>query len=64
MKTKPVIPATPPVANTVEVACCRLGICRATLYKAIKNGNIRTVKFYSRRMIPEDELQRVAREGF
>lgn len=59
-KTEPILP----VANTVGTACSRLSICRATLYKQIKRGKIRTVKFGSRRMIPEDELQRVAQEGF
>ncbi len=54
----------PPVANTVEVACYRLGICRATLYKAIKAGKIKTVKFGARRIVPEAELQRIAQEGF
>jgi excisionase family DNA binding protein len=61
MKTNP---TAPPLANTVEVACYRLGICRATLYKAIKAGKIHTVKFGARRMIPEIEIQRVAQEGF
>ena len=61
MNTKP---TAPPVANTVEVACQRLGICRASLYKAMKAGKIRTVKFGARRIVPESELQRLAEEGW
>ena len=57
-------PPANPVANTVDVACYRLGICRATLYKAIKAGKIKTVKFGARRIVPESELQRVAQEGW
>lgn len=57
-------PPVNPVANTVDVACYRLGICRATLYKAIKAGKVKSVKFGARRIIPESELQRVAQEGW
>ena len=61
MKAKP---TAAPVANSIETACYRLSVCRASLYKQIKAGKIRSVKFGSRRMIPEDELQRIAKEGF
>ena len=61
MKTK--LTASP-VANSIETTCYRLSVCRATLYKQIKRGKIRTVKFGSRRMIPESEIQRLAEEGF
>jgi excisionase family DNA binding protein len=54
----------PPAVNSVETACFRLQICRATLYKLITAGKINTVKFGSRRMIPESEIQRLAEEGF
>jgi excisionase family DNA binding protein len=61
MKVKP---TAAPVANSIETACYRLSVCRATIYKQIKKGKIRTVLFGSRRMVPEDELLRIAREGF
>jgi excisionase family DNA binding protein len=53
-----------PTVNSVETACFRLQICRATLYKLIAVGKINTVKFGSRRMIPEAEVLRIAEEGF
>ena len=54
----------PPPVNSVETACYRLQICRATLYNLITAEKIRTVKFGSRRMIPESEIQRLVEEGF
>lgn len=54
----------PPTVNSVETACFRLQICRATLYKLIAADKINTVKFGSRRMIPEAEVLRIAEEGF
>ena len=57
-------PGLPPVVNTIDETCLRLKCCRATLYKAIKAGKIKTVKFGSRRTVTENELQRVAAEGW
>ena len=59
-----IISTAQPVANSVNTTCERLGICRATFYKAKKDGKIKTVKFGSRTIVTEDELQRVAREGW
>lgn len=64
MKKKTLAAYPPPPVNSVETACYRLQICRATLYKLISADKIRTVKFGSRRMIPESEVQRLAEEGF
>ena len=54
----------PPAVNSVETACFRLQICRATLYKLINADKIKTVMFGSRRMIPEGEILRLSEEGF
>ena len=54
----------PPVANSVNTTCERLGICRATFYKAKKAGKIKIVKFGARTIVTEKELQRVAAEGW
>jgi len=41
-----------------------LGVCCATVARACRDGRIRCVAFGRRRLIPDDELRRVAREGF
>ena len=65
MKTKAITThLAPPTVNSVETTCYRLQICRATLYKLITAGKIQSVKFGSRRMIPEVEILRIAEEGF
>ena len=53
-----------PLVNSVNDACVRLNCFRASLYKAISAGKIRTVKFGSRTIIHEEELQRIAKEGW
>jgi excisionase family DNA binding protein len=64
MNKKAITAYPPPPVNSVETACYRLQICRASLYKLIAAKKIKTVKFGSRRMIPESEIQRLAEEGF
>ena len=63
-KRKALASFAPPTVNSVETACFRLQICRATLYKLIAADKIKTVKFGSRRMIPDAEVLRIAKEGF
>ena len=41
-----------------------LGVCGATVARACRDGRIHCVAFGRRRLIPDDELRRVAREGF
>jgi excisionase family DNA binding protein len=43
--------------------CSAYGISRSTLYVLIKGGRIRTIKIGRRRLIPEDEGERIMREG-
>lgn len=64
LKEQAITGYTPPAVNSVETACFRLQICRATLYKLIAADKIKTVHFGSRRMIPEGEILRLAEEGF
>ena len=64
MKTKAPKTALPPLNNSVDGFCYRLGICRGTFYKAVAAGKIKTVKLGTRTTITEEETQRVAREGF
>ena len=41
-----------------------LGVCEATVARACRDARIKAVAFGRRRLIPDDELRRVAREGF
>lgn len=54
---------TAPVANTIEVACERLGISRSGLYNLISIGQIKAIKIGGRRLIPESELQGIVARG-
>jgi len=40
-----------------------LGVCRDTLDRAAKSGQLRTIRVANRRLIPADEVERVLREG-
>jgi excisionase family DNA binding protein len=53
----------PPKARRVLDACSALGISRATLYKLASQGKIRLVKIGGRTVVPETEIERLAREG-
>jgi excisionase family DNA binding protein len=50
-------------ARRVNDFCSAYGISRSTLYVLIKSGRIRTIKIGRRRLIPEDEGERIMREG-
>jgi excisionase family DNA binding protein len=52
-----------PVLNSVPTTADRLDLCVAMVHKLIKSGKIRSVKIGARRLIPEEEIQRIAREG-
>ncbi len=39
------------------------GVCRATLYKLIDDGELRTVRLGRRRLVPADEINRLAQEA-
>ena len=41
-----------------------LGVCPATVARACRNARIKSIAFGRRRLIPDAELRRVAREGF
>lgn len=41
-----------------------LGVCGATVARACRDARIKSIAFGRRRLIPDDELRRVAREGF
>ena len=54
----------PPVLlNSIKQSSKRLGICVAMIYKLIDQEKLATVKIGSRRMVPETELQRLAKTG-
>jgi excisionase family DNA binding protein len=56
--------ALPPKARLVPDACAALGgISRATLYKLATQGKIRFIKIGGRTLVPESEIDRLAREG-
>lgn len=40
-----------------------LGVCRDTLDRAAKTGQLRTIRVAGRRLIPAEEVARVLREG-
>jgi hypothetical protein len=43
--------------------CDAYGVCRATAYKMMKNGTLRTVLIGGRRVIPVDAAEALLREG-
>lgn len=51
-----------PLANTINVACHRLGIGRTLMYELLKKGELRAIRLGSRTLIPESELQRLINE--
>ena len=40
-----------------------LGISHASLYRAIKSGRLRTIKFGSRTLIPIDAIEKLLEQG-
>ena len=53
-KDPPAVAAPPGLS--VEDACARTGLSRATIYKAIKSGELRLHNIAGRRVIPVAEL--------
>jgi excisionase family DNA binding protein len=51
------------LAWRVNDACSALGISRSHIYDLAANGKIRLIKIGSRTVVPDDEVQRIAREG-
>lgn len=49
-------PASSPPGLSVEDACARTGLSRATIYKAIKSGALVSHNVAGRRVIPVAEL--------
>jgi excisionase family DNA binding protein len=49
----------PPLTLTVREALRRTGLGRSTLYKLIKDGQLRYVKVRKRTLIPFDDLQKL-----
>jgi len=45
-----------PRLHDVEKASERLSICRASLYKLLGSGELRSVKIGSRRLVPEQAI--------
>jgi predicted DNA-binding transcriptional regulator AlpA len=50
-------------ALRVNDFCDAYGVCRATAYKMMKNGTLRTVLIGGRRVIPVDAAEALLREG-
>ena len=55
-------PSAVPLAHTVNAAVQRLGIGRTKFYELLDRGEIKTIQFGTRRLVPESELQRIVRE--
>ena len=64
MKLRPKLdPLDPMRRYDVDMACDFLGVSRATLYKRVKAGEIRTIKDGSRRFVPGTEIARLSTVG-
>ena len=62
-KQAEVAPARTDRAFRILDACELLGISRATLWKCIKSGQIKTIKIAGRRLVPGAEILRLVSEG-
>lgn len=51
-----------PLAHTINAAARRLGVGRTTFYELLDRGEIKTIRFGARRLVPETELQRIVQE--
>jgi excisionase family DNA binding protein len=56
--TQDISEARPPLLNSLELSCQRLGIKRTKIFQLLQEKKLRGVKLGSRTMIPEAELQR------
>lgn len=50
-------------AYRINDTCHALGIGRSTLYKLIKEGQIRPITIGGRTLIPRAEIERLVKEG-
>ena len=48
-----------PLAHSIPNACRRIGIGRTALYELVASGELKTIKFGSRTLVPESELKRL-----
>jgi len=53
-------PDLQPILNRVDNAAARLGVSRSYLYREISANRLRVIKFGTRTLIAEDDLQRFA----
>ena len=53
------VPSSSPAAFTVPEAARQLSICRATVYRMIGAGEIRSVKIRNAVRIPRTEIERL-----
>jgi hypothetical protein len=58
-KRVPPPPVRRPDAWRVNDALRQLSICRATLYKMVKNGDLRLAKVGGRTVVPDSEIIRL-----
>jgi excisionase family DNA binding protein len=47
------------LAHSIRESCALLGVSRATLYRLIKSGSLRTVRSFRRPLIARAELERL-----
>ena len=50
-----------PLAWRINDACKRIGISRATIYKMAAGGRLRIVKIGGRSLVPDAEIERLAK---
>lgn len=49
-------PPTPPELIDIPTAARRAGVSRATFYRLLEQGQVRSVKVFRRRLIPSDAI--------
>jgi excisionase family DNA binding protein len=52
-----------PKARRINDACRALGVGRSTLYKLAAEEKIKLIHILGRTLVPESEIERLAREG-
>jgi len=50
-----------PLLHSIKNAAKRVGVSQSSVWRLIKEGQVRPVKILGRTLIPESELQRIAR---
>jgi excisionase family DNA binding protein len=53
--------AVPPLLHTVESAAGRLSLSVSSIWRLIRSGELHPVRIRGRTLVPETELQRLAR---